>query len=60
MISPWDEFHPWIESAPASGQTFFLYTCSTEVKSHPYPYFAPVFKTEAKLTPGVIRHDFNV
>ena len=38
----------------------FLYTCSTEVKSHHYPYFTTVFKTGSKLTPGVIQHDFNV
>ena len=38
----------------------FLYTCSTKVKSRPYPYFAPVLKAGVKLTPGVIQHDLNV
>ena len=38
----------------------FLYTCSTEVKSRPYPYFALVLKTGVKLTPGVVQHDLNV
>ena len=22
MISPWGEFHPWVEFAPVSGQTY--------------------------------------
>ena len=38
----------------------FLHTCSTKVKSRPYPYFAPVLKAGVKLTPGVIQHDLNV
>ena len=48
-------FTPGLSSPLSLVKPFFLYTCSTEVKSHPYPYFTPVLKT-----PGVIRHDFNV
>ena len=54
IVSPRGEFHPSLV------KLIFLYTCSTEVKSRPYPYFTHVLKTVVKLTPGVIRHDSNV
>ena len=42
MILPLGEFHPWVEFAPVPGQSYRS-TYSTDVKSRPYPYFAPVF-----------------
>ena len=60
------QFHPGVNfthglSSPLSlVKLTFLYTCSIEVKSHPYPYFSHALKTGAKLTLGLIRHDFNV
>ena len=57
------QFHPGVNFTPGLSsplslvKLYFLFTCSTEVKSRPYPYFT---LDRAKFTPGVIRHDFNV
>ena len=59
-------FHPGVNFTPRLSfplslvKVIFLYTCLTEVKSCSYYYFAIVLKTGAKLTPGIIQHDFNV
>ena len=45
MILPRGEFHPWVEFAPVPGQSYRS-TCSTDVKSRSYPYFAPVFERD--------------
>ena len=31
MVLPWGEFHPRVDFAPVSGQTYLSYTCSTDM-----------------------------
>ena len=51
LFHPGVNFTPGLSSPLSLVNLIFLYTCSTEVKSHPYLYFAPVLKTRAKLPP---------
>ena len=48
----WGEFLPWVEFAPVSGQTY--------LSAYMFNRGEISCSTEVKLTPGVIRHDFNV
>ena len=56
IVSPRAEFHPWVEFAPVSGQTYLSVYILNQGEVSPLPFFSPL----PKLTPGVIRHDFNV
>ena len=42
IVSPCGEFYHWLSSPLSLVKLIFLYTCSTEVKSRPNTYFAPV------------------
>ena len=60
IVSPGGEFHPWVEFTLVSGQTYLSVNVFNQGEISPLPYFTPVLKTGAKLTLGVIKHDFNV
>ena len=50
---------PGLSSPLFMVKLIFLYKCLIEVKSLLCPYFTPVFKIRAKVTPGLIQLDFN-
>ena len=58
-LNSWVNLTPGLSSPLSMVKLIFLYKCLIEVKSLPWPYFTPVFKTRAKLTPGLIQLNFN-
>ena len=60
MISPRDEFHPWVEFAPVSGQTYLSVYMFNRGEISSLPLFRLCLEDMGETHTGVIRHDFNV
>ena len=57
IVLPRGDFHPWFEFTPVSDQTNLSVYILNRDEISPLLLFRPCLQ---ELTPGVIRHDFNV
>ena len=52
IVSPWGEFHPWVEFAPVSGQTYLSVFMFNRGEISPLPLFRPCLHNRGETHPG--------